>query len=81
MEKTLLTGAERKEIYENLEQIQQLQKQNPNRSFIVIRSDIDQCQIKDKITKKVRFQANTREVLEAVKELIVIENKNESEEK
>ncbi len=81
MEKTLLTGAEKKEIYENLEQIQQLQKQNPNRSFIVIRSDIDQCQIKDKTTKKVRFQANTREVLEAVKELIDTENKNESEEK
>lgn len=56
-------------------------KQNPNRSFGVIRSDIDQCQIIDKATKKIRYQASSREVLEAVKELIDIENKNESEEK
>ena len=65
-----------------MEQLERLMKQNPNRSFGVIRSDIDQCQIIDKATKKIRYQASSREVLEAVKELLEIENnKKESEEK
>ena len=58
------------QIIYNCELIQNLLKQNPNRTIAVVKIDIDKCKIIEKGTNKLIYQGNTADTLQKLKDLL-----------